>query len=269
MIRAIRYELIRLRTIRSTWWLALLSLLATGSISWAIAVNLRAGPLDVADIAVLLTGGALYSPLVPPAVLVVPPAVFMAVLGVLALGHEYRYSSIRATLTAIPRRSRVLAAKTLAVALAAAVVAVLSLAVGWGVGFAVLGEQMLDLPWTEHSLPRISGGYVAFVVLSALLGLALAGLFRNVPAALVAILVIPLVLEPVLAVVLGFEALRPVREAGKFLPFTAGRQMLVPSVSTPAGYGEPLTPVSGGLTMSAYVAALLALCWAFFARRDA
>ncbi len=262
MIRAIRYELIRLRTIRSTWWLALLSLLATGSISWAIAANLQAGPLDVADIAVLLTGGALYSPLVPP-------AVFMAVLGVLALGHEYRYSSIRATLTAIPRRSRVLAAKTLTVALAAAVVAVLSLAVSWGVGFAVLGERMLDLPWTEHPLPRISGGYVAFVVLSALLGLALAGLFRNVPAALVAILVIPLVLEPVLAVVLGFEVLRPMREAGKFLPFAAGRQMLVPGVSTPAGYGEPLTPVSGGLTMSAYVAALLALCWAFFARRDA
>lgn len=264
MIRAMRYELIRLRTIRSTWWLVFLSLLATGSIAWAVAANLVAEPLDVADATVLLTGGASYSPLVPP-------AVFMAVLGVLAFGHEYRHGSIRATLIAIPRRSRVMAAKTLTVALTAAVVAVLSLAVAWGVGFAVLGERMLDLPWVEDPLPRVLGGYVAFVVLSALLGLALAGLFRNVPAALVAILVIPLVLEPVLTLVLGFDALRPVREAGKFLPFTAGKQMLVPDASAPPGYGngEPLGPAFGGLTMSAYAAALLTLCWGLFARRDA
>jgi hypothetical protein len=71
------------------------------------------------DVGAALIGGGAGLP-VPFA------AVFLAVVGILATGHEYRYGTIQPTLTTLPRRSTVLAAKVAVLAATAVVVAVVS-----------------------------------------------------------------------------------------------------------------------------------------------
>src|SRR5829696_2216518 len=65
-----------------------------------------------------------------------------ALVGIFATGHEYRYGTILPTLTAMPRRSALLAAKLLVVVGASAVAAVAVIAICWLVGTVTLGEPL-------------------------------------------------------------------------------------------------------------------------------
>ncbi len=42
-------------------------------------------------------------------------SMLLSMIGIFAIGHEYRYGTIRPTLSALPRRSNVLAAKVIVV----------------------------------------------------------------------------------------------------------------------------------------------------------
>jgi ABC-2 type transport system permease protein len=106
MRNALRYEWMRLRTLRSTWWLTGLSLLVAGLLGLP-ALGLK-GSLTVRDYGDIMTGGG------GGAVFLV--SILLSMIGVFAIGHEYRYGTIRPTLSALPRRSTVLAAKVLVVA---------------------------------------------------------------------------------------------------------------------------------------------------------
>jgi ABC-2 type transport system permease protein len=264
MIGALRYEWARLRTLRSTWWLLFFALLLNGLIAFAIARSTGSGdPLDTEIVTALLTGGAGVAPLAFPAVL-------MGVVGIFAFGHEYRHGLIRTTLSVIPRRGAVLAAKVVVTALWAALVAGLALAVAYGVGWFELRDRWTPSLLVAGQSERVLLGFVALVVLTALLGLGLAGLFRNVPAALVALLVTPLVLEPVITGLLTLNALEPARALGPYLPFSAAQRMLALSSQPLAdGLHAPLSPLGGGLTFLGYVAAITALTGLLLRIRDA
>ena len=67
-----------------------------------------------------VTGGGANAP-VPMAV------VLLAVLGVFASGHEYRYGTIQPTLTTVPQRVRLFTAKVLVVGATALVVTAVSM----------------------------------------------------------------------------------------------------------------------------------------------
>ena len=102
---ALRYEWMRLRTLRSTWWLTGLSLLIAGLLGLS-ALGLK-GTLTVVNYGDILTGGGGGA--------VFLDSILLSMIGVFAIGHEYRYGTIRPTLSALPRRSTVLAAKVLIV----------------------------------------------------------------------------------------------------------------------------------------------------------
>jgi ABC-2 type transport system permease protein len=264
VIGAIRYEWARLRTLRSTWWLLIFALLLNGLIAYAVARSM--GPADTLDIPLvtaLLTGGAGVAP-------VAFPAVLSGVVGIFAFGHEYRYGLIRTTLSVIPRRGALLAAKILITALWATVVAVLALAVAYAVGWFELRERWSSSLLFQGASDRVLLGFVALVVLTALLGLGLAGLLRNVPAALTLLLVTPLVVEPVITGLLTLDALAPVRAVGPYLPFSAAQRMLALNGEPLApGLATPLAPLGGGLTFFAYVAVITALAGVLLHTRDA
>jgi len=264
VIGAMRYEWARLRTLRSTWWLLVFAVLLNGLIAYAVARSVGpADPLDAQLATAMLTGGAGVAPLAFPAVL-------MGVVGIFAFGHEYRHGLIRTTLSVIPRRGVLLTAKILMTALWAGVVAVLALALGYAVSWFELRERWTSSLLSQGPSERVLLGFVALVVLTALLGLGLAGLFRNVPAALTVLLVTPLVVEPVITGLLTLNALEPVRALGPYLPFSAAQRMLAlngePLVT---GLAAPLSPLGGGLTFLAYVAAITALTGVLLRRRDA
>lgn len=267
MIGALRYEWARITSIRSTWWItAIAFVLAFGFsllIGHGISSEPQAGGLSASYAAVITQGASTgFAP-----VLV---AYLMGLLGVFTFGHEYRHGMIRATLTAVPRRWTVLGAKALVVLGWALVVSVLCLALGVlagqitlrGVGFSVTGGD----------LPRVMAGFVVYVCLFTLVGLAIAAVVRSQAAALGLLLLIPLVVENVLRLVITLpDAFNDVEGVVRYFPFDAGSRMLV---LFPLNAGEvfgpiPLGPLSGGVTFAVFSVVVLALGGLLFVRRDA
>jgi hypothetical protein len=107
MSDALRYEWTRIRTVRSTYWLIGLALIISMAIAFIIALVFRNDPATPELTARVLYGGGSDIPTLIP--------IFMAIIGVLAVGHEYRYGTIQPTLTALPQRSRLLLAKVIVV----------------------------------------------------------------------------------------------------------------------------------------------------------
>jgi ABC-2 type transport system permease protein len=260
MIDALRYECVRIRTLRSTYWLVGLGLLVTAGIALIVALVTRSEPRNAQIEAAVLLGGGDFATFIP---------IFMAIIGVMAAGHEYRYGLIQPTLTALPQRSRLLTAKIVVVSLTAIVVVAVSLLINtligrlsWGAWPDLGGEPMSDV------IP----GYFVMVVLYTIVGLALAQLFRGVPSAIVVLLVTPLVVEQVVFGLSFIPALDWLVPVVKFLPFMAG-QRLIATMPFEAGPGAPDYDlfdrwVAGGV-FAAFVAIILAVAWYRFQTRDA
>lgn len=272
MIDALRYEVVRLRTIRSTYWILGIAFAFQLLLTVLIAANLPdGGPLSGGDttFAALVTVGASlgFAPLFI--------AYVIGMLGVFSMGHEYRHGMVRATLTALPRRGHVMAAKvlttavlSLVAALGCVVIALLS-ALAFGVG----------MP-TSAGLRDIAVGTVLYTTLFSLSGLAFAAILRNQTAAVAMLLLVPSLVEGLVkAVVLAIKAASDdpsgregLVEVLRFLPYDAGGQMY-----TRISIGDalqifgvvPFGPVGGGTVMAVFVAVLLAAGTWSFLRRDA
>lgn len=269
MSKALAFEWVRIRTIRSTWVLSVASLALTVLAAVAFTLNPvsgsegPSGPVgDQAAYAMVITAAAQLTPLL------------MGLLGAFAFGHEYRYGTIRSALTALPRRPAVAAAKVVMVAVWAAVVAVIAVALAGLVVVLFAGSRFAPgTSLTGGHTPRVALGVVAYVVLFSLVGLAFGWLFRNVPAAVTLLLVLPLVVEPLLRAVLSINALEPVAGIGRYLPFGAGAQLYAYTTQVdpqvPAAFRNDLSPLAGGLTLAAVTGLLLTVAYLLFQRRDA
>jgi ABC-2 type transport system permease protein len=261
---ALRYEWARLRTLRSTWWLLLAAVAFNAAIAAAVAAGVNSGnqSLDPEGVVNLVTGGAGISPLCLT-------ALFAGMVGVLALGHEYRHGLIGTTLTAVPRRGAVLAAKAVVVAGYAALTAGLAGLAAYGVGRVVIGPDWRFDLLRAGQTPRALGGFVVLVVLTALLGLALGGLLRSVPAALVVLLLLPLVVEPLVDALLQSESMAGAADAGRFMPFTAAYRMTAVSGGDNGHAFVPLDALGGGLVFAGYVLVAVGLTSVLLKARDA
>lgn len=266
MTAALRYEWRRLVTLRSTYWLVGGSLAIAVTLSMLIAwgfsgVDLvRDGqPLVMGVIAT--QGAAGGSPLLI--------AYVMSLFGVFTFGHEYRHGMIRATLTAVHGRWSVFVAKIVVTTLVAGFTALLCTAQGVLVGRLFLPG--LDM-WSDD-VAQVVAGATIYTALFALVGLALATLFRNQIAALVLALLFPLAGETIIRLILVLpEAFDDIQQAAGFLPFDAGAQMFVQldvdDMLAFLGY-EPLGAFGGGITFAVFTGLLLAGAGALFVRRDA
>jgi len=272
MREALAYELMRLRTVRSTYWLIGLSfafqLIVTMLIAWQLP---ESGPLSGGDgpVTQLVTIGA-ASGVAPLFV-----AYIVGIVGVFSMGHEYRHGMIRATLTAIPSRTAVFAAKLLTTAVIATGAAIGCVAIGL-FSAVVFGVDMA----TFDRLARLTLGIVLFTVLFTWSGLAYSALLRNQTAAVALLMLVPTVVESIIrAVIVAIKVGSddPSGRGGfvnilKYLPYDAGGQMYtrasVDDLLSFLGY-EPFGAVGGGLVFGVFVGALLALAYALFLRRDA
>jgi ABC-2 type transport system permease protein len=169
------------------------------------------------------------------------------VLGVVAAGSEYRGRQITTSLTCVPSRWRLLAAKTgaltSAVALLAALAAVATLSVTGSVGAA--------------AGPRIAG-VVCYWVFMALLAYGITLLTRSG--------ILPLtILILNTSVVSASYLLTKVTPLAGYLPDLAGAHMFLGRIASPVDLG----PLAAGLVMAAWVLAVLGVAAAVFHRRDA
>ena len=208
---AVRMEWVRVRTVRSTVVLLGLALLLPAAIAVLVGLNSRA-PLDASQVVAGLTAGSGFTPLPLP-------AVFAGVLGVLSVGHDYDHGTIRAVLTAVPRRSASADGAPGCRGRSVAVAAVVGLALD---AVALRVALRPATPWTAPAAAL--AGYVLLLVLWALVGAALALLMRATTGPIVVLLVWPLMVEPLLGLLLSSERLAALNPLARYLPFQAGRR---------------------------------------------
>ncbi|SFL25941.1 ABC transporter permease [Geodermatophilus ruber] len=181
----LRSEWTKLRSVRSTWWCTAVYLVTVGAFGWlAAATTPTAIRADVA-VSVALTGFG-FGQLV------------IVVLGVLAVSAEFGTGTALVSLTAVPRRTRLLMVKTAVVAtwtalLTAALAAVCALAARTLTavpgGFLLTGEGVL----------RPLGLQVAGAVLVAVLAVGLGAVLRSTAGGVGAGVALVFLLPPLLA----------------------------------------------------------------------
>lgn len=202
MIAALRYEWVRVTTVRSTRIALVLCFLAVGLLAFAgTAPTYREfdqnGPVGPATVD---WWGAFSQPLLLT-------AVFVSVVASQNIGQEYRFGLIRLTLTAFPQRWRILVAKIVSVVVVGVVFAAVSYAAAWAAlalhryptpptTVEIDGAQVpVDVPGVDSTL-LLRG--VVFLVLWALSAWALAGITRQTAIGIAIPVVSGFILEQIL-----------------------------------------------------------------------
>lgn len=242
-MRALRAELSKLATLPFAWLAFAAGLVVPTGIAVITSLTSDPGPdTGFAELAVGVLGAI--------------------ILGVAGIGSEYTTEGeesaggrqITTTLTAIPSRTRLLLAKTVAVIIATVVLAVAAIAVVFGTVHLLLGT---DAPTLDGQALARMGGAVTYWVLMALLGFGLTVLTRN------GIIPMAILVANSSAVTVTY-LLAQSFPAANYLPDLAGMRMF-----TTVRTGVEIAPLTGGLIMTAWVAALLIAAGVVFSRRDA
>lgn len=246
MLSTVRSEFRKLLTVRSTYFIVLISMAITAFF---------AGFIEVwhGDPGNLSRPGLLASESTSAITFV---GLILAFVGLLLAGHEYRYNTIMYTLTASNKRTKVLAAKFIAItafALAASLLIMffspLCTIVGAHLAGKHIGPQTFHLWSTLWHCLFCGWGYAMYAFILLLI-------LRNQIGAIVTFLLFPLLAENILMPLLHDNV--------KYLPFTA-----VQSVASPDNLGNHTSSGHAALVVLAYVVVGLAVSAVLFVRRDA
>jgi ABC-2 type transport system permease protein len=243
----------KLRTVRSTWWT--LVVFAVGMLAYATRAG--AGGPTHPDPGYDPTNNVLQGMLLGQLTL--------GILGALTLSSEFGSGSIRATFAAVPRRGRVLAAKT-------AVLAAVALVAGEAVAFAAVIAFGAAAPaGVPHPPLGQSAGlravllFGAYPCLIALIALGLAAVIRHTAGTISVIVgvtfVLPLILQPLAKNSAVLE----------FLPQNIALNSLAavkPVADQTFAIGNPLSAWAGFGMLCLYAAVALAAGGWTLVRRD-
>jgi ABC-2 type transport system permease protein len=185
----------------------------------------------------------------------------IGVLGVLVVSSEYATGMIRTSLTAVPRRERLLAAK-------AAVFAVVALVAGLVVGFGafLLGQVTLAATGAPHTtlgephVLRAVAGAGLYLAAIGLLGVAVGALVRSTAGGITVLVAVTLLVPAFGQGLPGEWGERLIR----YWPTTAGSRLM-----TVKSNPDLLAPWVGYGVLCAAVAATLVAAFAVLRARDA
>ncbi|MCB0914862.1 MAG: ABC transporter permease [Actinobacteria bacterium] len=243
---AVGYEQRRIRTIRSTWIILVVTLVLAGAIAALLGGLSNLDPetgerLGQASLRDVLTAAVNPIVLVP-----------VSVLAAMAFGGEYRFGLIRQTLTTFPGRTKVFLAKLWVVVLWMLAFLILATAVVVGVAYLFRSNVDVDPLATENITYALRA--LAFGVLYGLFTFALVVITRNQALSIVIVILWTVVLESLLVGLLGdrFEWLPDV------LPMTAGAAFVT---------GDDMA--RNAAVFVGVLAVLLLAGWGLFVKRDA
>lgn len=259
LFRAVVFEWVKVRTLRSTWigmasvvliligFGALAAAILTGSVS---APPEGGPPLPVADpLSVVLTGANL-------AVLVV------AVLGCLAGAREYSSRMITASLAAAPRRWQLVVSKASVFGALTALTTTAGVFGAFWLGMAILSaDGAATVSLSDAGVLRAVLGTAAYLTAIALLGLGLGVALRSVSGS-IGVVVAGLLILPGLAGALLPESWQDVL---KYAPSSAAAAF---TATHPAGT-QVLGVGAGAAVVAAWVLAALTAATITITRRDA
>lgn len=247
-------ELTKLRTVRSTYWTALMASLASVGLSVGLCIyqereiNLGKLSLHGFDPTLLSLNGLFIA------------QVAAGILGVLTISSEYGTGMIRATLAAVPQRRTMLAAKGLVFACVVLIAGEILSFASFAVGQAILSSAHAGASLGQPRVLRATIGGGLYLTAVGLLGFGIGATIRHSAGALSAFFGILFALTAV-------TDLFPTNwrnDVIKFLPINAGSQML--TVHHANGALAPWTGL-GVLTLYSLVAITAASL--LITRRDA
>jgi ABC-2 type transport system permease protein len=177
VLRALRAEWTKLRTLPSTGWLLLGAVVGTVTIGFAITASLdysRCDPPCVTDTGKLSLAGVRLG------------QVAVVVLAVMAVTAEYATGTIQPTLAAVPRRMSVVLGKVVTLVALALLAGAVAVAGSVAVARSALphtGYPQLSL--SDHLLQRAALGTTIYLGLIAALGVGLGLLLRDTAGAVI------------------------------------------------------------------------------------
>jgi len=251
----LRSEWTKFRSVRSTFWALAVTVvlgIALGAVISAAAAHGYArssvsGKLSWDPTGVSLAGVAIAS-------------LAIAVLGVLCISSEYSSGMIRTSLIAVPKRGRVLAAKSLVFAAVTFVVGEATSFTAFFAGQALISGHAPHAALGDPGVARAVAGAGLYLTVLAVLSVAAGTLLRR-PAAAITCLIAVLFVLPGIAQALPDSWRNPVNE---FWPTQAGGQLT--SVHSAA---HTLQPWPGFGVMCLFAAIVYAIAWTLLDRRDA
>jgi ABC-2 type transport system permease protein len=258
----IRYEWLRLITIRSTWIMLAMPIILAAAVGWLFGHFSDA--LDPGGKGVTIG----FDVLIGASPIMTLSAVFLSVVCAQAIGQEYRHGLIRVTLTQFPHRSRVLVVKIAMMSILALIMAAVVVAVFWGaavVGITPTGGSVNYVAATDNSLIVRA---LLYVLIFTMIAFAITMITRIIQLGIILPIVLALLVEPIVRVIVlismgqssgGQPDISSEPLILRLLPFTSGQSAL----STD---GDPW---QGLLVFAIWGAALMIPGWILFARRDA
>ena len=252
MIRTIRSEWIKLRTVRMNTVLVVLAIAFPLIVTVLTTVFVDSDDMSSRNLVSLVTGTSVVTGLL------------LGVIGAAAITSEFGFGTIRPTFAATPRRSRVLFAKAVVTVLVAIVVEAVVVALCFGVGSIILNSRGGGISLSDAGSARGAlVGIVFFAAIVSLLGYGLGLLIRSTPASIAVLILWPLVAESIVGGIL-FAA--GVENGGKWLPYSAGINLGDPDAGLDSA---SLGRVAGGLYFFAVAAVITVLGAISVQRRDA
>lgn len=239
-MRLVRAEALKLSTIRTTWLMLGLGLLAEGLFA-GLYVGL-ASLTEIGPIVEVQTGTGLLMLLV-------------LVLGVLTITTEFRHGTASTTFLAAPRRYPVMAAKLGAVLAAGVLAGLAFVAVNAALALPLFSSREGSLPPSSEIVSVYAGVVASFALLCAF-GLGVGAIVRNQVGAIIAALAFFFVLSPLPELLPG--------NIGDYFPAQAIGSLHGMPDATEEGLGQ----VAGGFVLAAWSAALFLIGTALIGRRD-
>lgn len=236
-MRLLRAEALKLRTVRTTW-----TMLGIGLLAEALFAGLYVGLVsldDVGPIDEVLTGTGLLM-------------LMLLVLGVLSITTEFRHGTASTTFLAEPRRYPVMAAKLGAILLIGLVAGFAYIAVNGGLALPLFESREGTLPSTTDIVSVYAGVVASFALLGAF-GLGVGAIVRNQVGAIIAAFAFFFVLSTLPELLPG--------DIGDYFPAQAvGSLHGLPE--------EGLSQVTGGLVLAAWSLGLVLLGTLLIRHRD-
>jgi ABC-type transport system involved in multi-copper enzyme maturation permease subunit len=254
MLATIKSEFRKLLSVRSTYFVCLLSLILVGIYLFYIEGFLgRTGSSTARE---TMNGSALSE-----AALGVfsSTGIFIAIIAILQAVHEYRHNTIMYTLTTSSSRTKALFSKALVLTGFGVFFALFCVAFGIGMYLLALSIKGASLPPQTTDWAHVLGRGVFYSAAYASLGMIIAFLSRNIAAAIAIFLVFPTAVENLLVLLL--------RDNAVYLPFSALEKVL--AVPGNQGIAKGDLSVPGAILVSCgYLAIGWVITWILYLRRD-
>jgi hypothetical protein len=251
--QVIRSELIKLRTVRSSWFALAATVLAVAGLGLLVSYVSNAHWSTMSA-----SARADFNPVNQDLIGVNLAELTVGVLGVLAATAEYSTGLIRATFAAVPRRLPVLVAKATVVAAVTFAVCVVTVLITFLAGQGLLGPHGISLG--HPGAVRAVFGSALYLTGVAVLGLGLGFLIRSAAGGIATLIAVLLVLPIMVAVLPGSWN----QDFGRYLPSMAGRAVFIMN-----GGHAMLSPWTGFGIFLLYAVLVLAAAAVTLRRRDA